>query len=100
MEDVKSSWRQVRVGQPYLYHKQQYDYFVRMQGILQEISGPLKDKNYNMINGHVEKIYLFHSYLYLEDRKLMSMNAFFPLMKQDYIKTHWLRIIFFENQQI
>lgn len=48
-----------------------------------------------MINGHVEKIDLFHSYLYLEVRKPMSMDAFLPLIKQDYIKTHWLRINFF-----
>lgn len=34
-----------------------------MQGIQQELSGPLIDKNYKMINGHVEKIDLFHLYL-------------------------------------
>lgn len=70
-----------------------------MQGILKEVSGPLIDKNYKMINCHVEKIDFFCSYLYLEE-KLISRNAFFPLMKQDYIKTHWLRINFFEKQQI
>lgn len=70
-----------------------------MQGILQGVSGLLIDKNYKMINGHAEKMDLFHSYLYLEARELMSMNAFFPLVKQDYRKTHWLRI-FFENQKI
>lgn len=95
MEDVKGSWTQAGVGQPYLYQNQQYDYFARMQGILQEVSGPLIDKNYKIINGHVEKIDSFHSYLCLEARKLMSMDAFFPLIKQDYIKTHWLRIFFF-----
>lgn len=71
-----------------------------MQGVQQEVSGPLIDKNDKIINGHIEKIDLFHSYLYLEARKLMSMNAFFLLIKQDYLKTHWLRIFFFENQQI
>lgn len=86
---------QAGVGQPYLYQNQQYDYFARMQGILQEVSGPSIDKNYNIINGHVEKIDSFHSYLCLEARKLMSMDAFFPLIKQDYIKTHRLRIISF-----
>lgn len=99
MEDVKGSWTQAGVGQPYLYQNQQYDYFARMQGILQEVSGPLIDKNYKIINGHVEKIDSFHSYLCLEARKLMSMDAFFPLIKQDYIKTHWLRIFFFKSTE-
>lgn len=70
-----------------MYHKQKYDYFERMQG-MQQVSGPLIDKKYKMINGHVENIDLFHSYMYLEARKLMSMNAFFLLINQDYMKTH------------
>lgn len=41
---------------------------------------------------------LFHSYMYLEARKLMNMNAFFLLIKQDYMKTHGLKTNFFENQ--
>ena len=63
------------------------------QGILQEANAPLIDEDDKVINCHVEKIGLFCSYLYLEARKLMGINAFFPLMKEDYIKPHWLRII-------
>lgn len=58
------------------------------QGILQEGNGSLIDKNDKMINSHIEKIDSFRSYLYLEARKLMSINAFFPLIKEDNIKPH------------
>lgn len=50
--------------------------------------GLLIGKNYTIINGHVEKIDSFHSYLYLKARKLMSINACLPQVKENYIKPH------------
>ena len=90
MEDVKSSWRQVSMVWPYLCHKQQIS--SSTPGILQERNGPWIGKNDKIINGHVEKIDLIHSYMYLEARRLMSINAFFPLMKENYIKHLWHRM--------